>query len=59
MAFEAYGEQLESVPRFTYLGRVMTAGDDKWPTVAGNLAKARRILDFLRDRKSSRGYLTS
>ena len=24
MAFEAYGEQLESVPRFTYLGRVMT-----------------------------------
>ena len=43
MAFEAYREQLESVPRFTYLGRVMTAGDDDWPAVAGNLAKARRI----------------
>ena len=42
MAFEAYGKQLESVPRFTYLGRVMTAGDDDWPAVAGNLAKARR-----------------
>ena len=28
MAFGAYGEQLESVPRFTYLGRVMTAGDN-------------------------------
>ena len=42
MAFEAYGEQLESVPRFTYLGRVMMAGDDDWPTVAGNLNKARR-----------------
>ena len=32
-AFEAYGDQLESVPRFTYLGRVMTAGDDDWPAV--------------------------
>ena len=39
MAFEAYGEQLESVPRFTYLGRVMTAGDDDWPAVAGNLKR--------------------
>ena len=27
-AFEAYGGQLESVSSFTYLGRVMTAGDD-------------------------------
>ena len=42
MAFEAYGEQLELVPRFTYLGRVITAGDDDWPAVAGNLQKARR-----------------
>ena len=42
MAFEAYGEQLESVPRFTYLERVMTAGDDDWLAVVGNLAKARR-----------------
>ena len=42
MAFEAYGDQLESVPRFTYLGRVMTAGEDDWPAVAGNLEKARR-----------------
>ena len=39
-AFEAYGGQLESVSRFTYLGRVMTAGDDDWPAVAGNLKKA-------------------
>ena len=42
MAFEVYGKQIESVPRFTYLGRVMTAGDDDWPAVAGNLAKARK-----------------
>ena len=41
MAFEVYGQQIQSVPRFTYLGRVMTAGDDDWPAVAGNLAKAR------------------
>ena len=42
MAFEAYGEQLQLVPRFTYLGRVMTAGDEDWPAVAGNIKKARR-----------------
>ena len=41
-AFEAYGEQLELVPRFTYMGRVMTAGDNDWLAVAGNLQKARR-----------------
>ena len=33
-AFEAYGGQLEAVDSFTYLGRVMTAGDDDWPAVA-------------------------
>ena len=42
MAFEVYGQQIKSFPRFTYLGRVMTAGDDDWPAVAGNLAKARK-----------------
>ena len=35
MTFEVYGHQIHSVPRFTYLGRVMTAGDDDWPEVAG------------------------
>ena len=42
MDFEVYGKHIESVPRFTYLGRVMTAGDDNWLAVAGNLAKARK-----------------
>ena len=42
MAFEVYGQQIKSVPRFTYLGRVMTTGDDNWPAVAGNLEKARK-----------------
>ena len=41
MAFKAYGNKLEAVPSFKYLGRTMTAGDDSWPAVAGNLAKAR------------------
>ena len=30
------------VVTFKYLGRVMTAGDDNWPVVAGNLVKARK-----------------
>ena len=41
-AFEAYGKPLETVSTFKYLGRVMTAGDDDWPAVAGNLVKARK-----------------
>ena len=42
MAFEAYRKQLEAVPSFKYLGRIMTAGDDNWPAVAGNLVEARK-----------------
>ena len=42
MAFDVYRKQIESVPRFTYLGRVMTAGNNDWPAVAGNLAKAQK-----------------
>ena len=42
MDFEAYGKQLEAVPSFKYLGRIMTVGDDDWPAVAGNLVKARK-----------------
>ena len=40
MAFKAYGKQLEAVPSFKYLGRIMTAGDDDWPAVAGELGRA-------------------
>ena len=42
MAFEVYGEQLQMVPSFKYLGRILTEGDDDWPEVAGNLGKARK-----------------
>ena len=41
-AFKAYGKPIDTVNKFKYLGRVMTAGDDDWPAVAGNLVKARK-----------------
>ena len=42
MEFEFYRKQLKTAPSFKYLGRIMTAGDDDWPAVAGNLGKARK-----------------
>ena len=47
MAFEVYGKHIKLVPRFTYLGRVMTVGDNDWPAVAGNLEKARKSWGIL------------
>ena len=41
-AFEAYGEPLEILTAFRYLGRVLTTGDDDWLAVVGNLGKARK-----------------
>ena len=41
-AFEAYGEPLECVMAFQYLGWVLTAGDDDWLAVVGNLGKSRK-----------------
>ena len=41
-ASEAYGEPLENVTTFRYLGRVLTAVDDDWLAVVGNLGKARK-----------------
>ena len=40
--FEAYGKPIEAVPSFKYLGRIMMAGEDDWPAVAGNLVMARK-----------------
>ena len=37
-----YGEPIESVMAFKYLGRILTATDDDWPEVVGNIRKARR-----------------
>ena len=39
--FETYGDPLENVTEFKYLGWVMTAGDYDWPAVVGNLRKKR------------------
>ena len=38
-AFKGYGEPLENLTAFRYLGRVLTAGDDAWIAVLGNLGK--------------------
>ena len=39
-AFHAYGKLMEAVSEFCYLGRLLTATDDDWPAVAGNIRKA-------------------
>ena len=41
-AFEAYGGPINNVLEFRYLGRVLTAGDDEWLAVVGNLSKAQK-----------------
>ena len=41
-AFKAYGEPIEAVSEFRYLGRLLTATDDVWLAVAENIKKARR-----------------
>ena len=42
-AFQSYVAPLENVTVFKYMGKVMTAGDDDWTSVTGNLQKARKI----------------
>ena len=39
-AFKAYGEPIQNVSTFRYLGRVLTEGDNNWLAVVGNLGKA-------------------
>ena len=41
-AFSSYGQPMEMVMDFRYLGRLFTATDNDWPEVAGNIKKARR-----------------
>ena len=38
--FHAYGKPMEAVSEFRYLWRLLTATDDDWSTVAGNIWKA-------------------
>ena len=46
-AFQAYGELLETVTSFNYLGRVMKAGDEDCTVVTGNLRKAWKIWTWM------------
>ena len=41
-ALEAYVSPLENVTAFKYMEQVMTAGDDDWPEVMGNLQRERK-----------------
>ena len=66
-AFHAYGKPMEAVSEFRYLGRLLTATDDDWPAVAGNIRKARaswgRLAQVLgregADPKVSRSFYTA
>ena len=40
--FEAYRELINNSTEFKYLGRLLTAGDDDWMELVGNLGKAQR-----------------
>ena len=40
--FSAYGQPLENVSSFKYLGRWLTENDSDWQAVTGNLKKARK-----------------
>ena len=41
-AFDAYGAPLEILTVFKYLVQVMTAGDDDWSALVGNLQSSRK-----------------
>ena len=47
MAFQAYRRPLETVTAFKYLGRVLTASDDDWPSVVDKLRKDRSRWAYL------------
>ena len=42
-SFQAYGRPLTTVTDFKYLGRILTASDENWTSVVGNIWKARKI----------------
>ena len=65
--FSAYGQPMEAVTDFRYLGRLLSATDDDWPAVAGNIKKARKSWGRLAwvlgregaDPKASRTFYTT
>ena len=43
MEFQVYRRPLKTLLEFKYFGRVLTASDDNWLAVFGNLRKALRL----------------
>ena len=41
--FQAYGRPIETATPFKYWGQALTASDDDWQEVVGNLRKVRKI----------------
>ena len=39
-AFSAYGQPMEKLTEFRYLGRLLTATDNDWTSVVGNIKNA-------------------
>ena len=66
-SFHAYGKPMEAVLEFRYLRRLLTAIDDDWPAVAGNIRKSQvswgRLVRVLgregADPKVSRSFYTA
>ena len=42
-AFQAYGRPLVTFAPFKYMGQILTAADENWPELVGNLRKAKKI----------------
>ena len=46
-SIQAYSRPLEAVTSFKYFGRILTASDNNWLELVGNLSKAQNIWDHL------------
>ena len=55
-AFRGYGQPLEKVISFLYLGRLRTEMDDDWPAVISNIQKAERSWALLSRTPSREGH---
>ena len=47
LSFKVYKQPLVMVSSFKYTGWMLTAMDDDWPAIVGNLRKARKVSDRL------------
>ena len=56
-AFQNFSRPIKTVTSFKYLGRIITASDNKYPSVVGNLRKARDIWAHLAKILGREGYI--